>query len=120
MHSKSLKLANLTFEYLEIYLSMCEWSLQGKILNIHSSSSIADELCLRLDTINRWFDGLELIVINKSVVFERVIPLTIPEPMRITEIYRCVDEPSKLYLPIFTQGMKVTPEILEMMFPKQA
>jgi len=41
--SKSLKLANLTFEYLEIYLSMCEWSLQGKILNIHSSSSIADE-----------------------------------------------------------------------------
>jgi len=98
---------------------MCEWSLQGKILNICSSSAIADELCLRLDTINRWFDGLERVVINQSVVFERVIPLPISE-MRITEIYRCVDEPSKLYLPIFTQGMKVTPEILEMMFPKQA
>jgi hypothetical protein len=119
MLSKSLKLANLTFEYLEIYLSMCEWSLQGKILNIRSSSAIADELCLRLDTINRWFDGLERVVINQSVVFERVIPLPISE-MRITEIYRCVDQPSTLYLPVLTQGMKVTPEILELMFPKQA
>jgi len=99
---------------------MCEWSLQGKTLNIRSSSAIADELCLRLDTINRWFDGLERVVINQSVVFERVIPLPILEPMRITEIYKCVDQPSTLYLPVLTQGMKVTPEILEMMFPKQA
>jgi hypothetical protein len=121
MLSKSLKIANLTFEYLEVYLSMCEWSLEQKCLCIVCTTDVAESVYLRLNSIDRWFGGLEQIQINGSVAFEQVIPVPIvTESISVSDIYRCVDQPSELWLPVLTisEGMKVTPEMMAIMFPK--
>jgi hypothetical protein len=44
MDSKNLKLAKLGFDYLEIYLNLCEWSIEKRSLVILCSQAVEDEL----------------------------------------------------------------------------
>ncbi len=98
MDSKNLKLAKLGFEYLEIYLSLCEWSMEMRSLVILCSQAVEDELLNRIDALTLYFEHLEKITINDSVVFDTPLP-ELPDPssfgeVRVVQILR----PSKALL----------------------
>jgi hypothetical protein len=98
MDSKNLKLARLGFEYIEIYLSLCECSLEKRSLIISCSKAVEDELLNRIDALSLYFEHLEKITINNSVVFDIPLP-KIPVPaasggLKVVQIMR----PSKALL----------------------
>jgi hypothetical protein len=103
MDSKNLKLAKLGFEYLEIYLSLCEWSMEMRSLVVLCSKPVEDELLSRLDALRLYFEHLEKITINDSVVFDVPLP-KVPDPSTTGEL-RVV------------KIMRLSKELLEAKFP---
>jgi hypothetical protein len=96
---------------------LCDWSVDGRSLSLSCSDIVAQKLTKYCDVLALKYEHIEKIVINGTVVFEQTVTVK-PEPDTISAIYSCAEELTSLSLPVISEGMKVTPEILEIMFPK--
>jgi hypothetical protein len=114
MNDLNLERAKAKLKSLETFLHMCDWSCDGRSLDITCSDILASQLTQRCDGLSLKFEHIEKVIINGVIVFEQTIHL--PEPS-VSTIYGCADELTELFLPVLTEGMKVTPEA---MFPEHS
>jgi len=117
MNNLNLERAKAKLKSLETFLYMCDWSCDGKMLNVACSDILAAKLTQRCDVLSLKFEHIEKVIINGVVVFEQTIHL--PEPS-VSTIYGCADELTELFLPVLTEGMKITPELMKAMFPERS
>jgi hypothetical protein len=68
MGRNELELAKIKFEYLDIYLNLCdEWSVTEQSLSIWCTDGIAAVLLDRLEALVLKFEGVEQVIINGDV-----------------------------------------------------
>ena len=79
---------------------------------------MAQKLTEYYDVLALKFEHIEKIIINGKVVFEQRVKVEI-EPDSISAIHGCVEELTELSLPLLSEGMKVTPELMKIMFPEK-
>jgi hypothetical protein len=96
---------------------LCDWSVDGRSLSLSCSETVAQKLTEYYDVLALKFEHIEKIIINGIVVFEQRVDVEI-EPDSISAIYSCAEDLSKLSLPVLSEGMKVTPELMKIMFPE--
>lgn len=93
---------------------LCDCSVEGRSLFLSCSQTVAQKLTEYYDVLALKFEQIEKIVINGKVVFEQTVTVK-PEPDSISAIYGCAAELIELSLPVLSEGMKVTPELMEIM-----
>ena len=79
---------------------------------------MAQKLTEYYDVLALKFEHIEKIVINGKLVFEQTVTVK-PEPDSISAIHGCVETLTELSLPLLSEGMKVTPELMKIMFPEK-
>jgi len=97
---------------------LCDCSVEGRSLSLLCSDIVAQKLTDYYDVLALKYEHIEKIIINGTVVFEQTVTVT-PEPESISAIYSCAEELSELSLPLLFEGMKVTPELIKLMFPEK-
>jgi hypothetical protein len=97
---------------------LCDWFVDGRSLSLSCSEIVAQKLTEYCDVIALKYEHIEKIVINGTVVFEQTVSVK-TEPSSISAIYSCAEELTELSLPVLSEGMKVTPELMKILFPEK-